>query len=66
MLFLSSINSSNFDPYFMKADESSNPPFYQVYHEKVKDPETQVGKFDGRKVSEKLSDFFDSAVFEDR
>lgn len=53
------------DPYFINAKGGNNPPFYEVYHEKVKDPETQIGEFDGRKVTERLSDFFDIALFED-
>ena len=52
------------DPYFINADSGNNPAFYRVYHEKVKDPETQIGEHDGRKVSERLSDFFDLALFE--
>lgn len=52
------------DPYFINANSGNNPPFYEVYHEKVKDPETQVGEFDVRKISERLSDFFDMAFFE--
>ena len=52
------------DPYFINSNEGNNPPLYEVYHERVKDPETQVGEFDGRKASERLSAFFDNALFE--
>ena len=51
------------DPYFISVHDGDNPALYHVYHEGVIDADTKIGTYDAGCAAQKLSDFFDSAIF---
>lgn len=51
------------DPYFISANDGDNPTVYHVYHEGVTGADTKVGEFDAGIAAQKLSGFFDKAIF---